>query len=706
MNQYPIDWYLLQNQAELCWQPQQLRMIEANLLHSLLCNLREIKSLALLAHLRLLQQDHVALQELYKLCLELNPNAVQTRWLLAECWLLDRTAFPTFEPNSSLQWQQEEIFLPLWQAHVRALLLSKQFVSAADLLSRQRNQDSLFVQRLKAELASAEARHLEAVEILRSLVEQYPYDLALQEHYLRAIIDARASVLAIPAARAAVIINGEHPALLGHITTLKLHQRQPGLARRALLMQAAWCSIQSLSMNHSNQLITYEQSGHVDWLEYIYSPVLSKPLQMLELHSNLVLQLASIESSHTKNHVDKFLDTIRHTPAFSQHQIAGIGVPRAQQQSHRPLRIAWICGDLAPHPVSRFLLGFFAGSQGLRQQQHQLVSVFSHGDESNSSLFEALSGLDVIDVSGSQDHHRVAAVRALEADVAIDLSGWTGGNFLAGFLARLAPVQVNYLGYFASSGVPEMDYWLGDHQLFPKHISEWHSEELWRLPRPFLAWQPPVELSEAHQQVTAAPTGSIRFGSFNHNRKLSDATLRLWGALLERIPGSILVLKANAKDDSATQELLRRRMLRYGLDPERVDWLPLTNTAHEHLEQYKTLDVALDPIPNGGCTTTCEALWMGVPVITLAGATYVSRMSTAVLHGALLPEWVCGSPEAYLSLACAQADQLQALRSSRDHWRRQLQSSPLGDAADLMYHLEHAFSAMHVKALARDAVCI
>jgi len=352
------------------------------------------------------------------------------------------------------------------------------------------------------------------------------------------------------------------------------------------------------------------------------------------------------------------------------------------------------------------LLGFFAGSQGLRQHQHQLVSVFNHGDESNADLFKALPSLDVVDVSSFQDQHRVAAVRALEADVAIDLSGWTGGNFLAGFLARLAPVQVNYLGYFASSGVPEMDYWLGDDQLFPANTTEWHTEELWRLPRPFLAWQPPGALSEAHQQVTEAPTGSIRFGSFNHNRKLSDATLRLWGALLQRIPGSILVLKANATDDNATQELLRRRMLRHGVDPGRVDWLPLTNTAHEHLEQYRYLDVALDPIPNGGCTTTCEALWMGVPVITLAGATYVSRMSTAVLHGALLPEWVCPSPEAYLSLACAQAEQLQGLRSRRDHWRRQLQSSPLGNAADLMYHLEQAFSAMHVKALAQGTVCL
>ena len=705
MTHYLVEWYLLQSQAELCWQPQSWPIIEAYLLGCLSCQPLNLKVLALLAHLRLLQQNSVAIQQLLKRCLELNHEAIQTRWLLAECWLLDQKSVPTFDPDSLLQWQQEQVFLPLWQAHVRVLVLHKQFFKAAALL-QQLDQDNLTVRRLYAELASAESRHLEAVEILRSLVVQYPYDIALQEHYLRAIIDARASILAIPAARAAVMIHGEHPALLGHITTLKLHQRQPGLARRALLMQASWSSIQPLSMNHANQLITYEQSGHVDWLEYLYPPVLSKPLQTLELHSNLVLQLASIESSHTKSHVDKFLATIRHTPAFLRHLVAGNGVPKAQQQSRCPLRIAWICGDLAPHPVSRFLLGFFAGSQGLRQHQHQLVSVFNHGEESNSALFDIFSDLELVDVSSSQDQHRVAAVRDLEADVAIDLSGWTGGNFLAGFLARLAPVQVNYLGYFASSGVPEMDYWLGDDQLFPASITEWHTEELWRLPRPFLAWQPPSALSEAHQQVTEAPTGSIRFGSFNHNRKLSDTTLCLWGALLQRIPGSILVLKANAKDDNATQELLRRRMLQHGVDPGRVEWLPLTNTAHEHLEQYRYLDIALDPLPNGGCTTTCEALWMGVPVITLAGSSYVSRMSTAVLHGAGLNQWISTSEEQYIALASAQAEQLQALRSRRDHWRSQLKSSPLGNAADLMYHLEQAFSAMHAKALNKGAVCL
>ena len=125
--------------------------------------------------------------------------------------------------------------------------------------------------------------------------------------------------------------------------------------------------------------------------------------------------------------------------------------------------------------------------------------------------------------------------------------------------------------------------------------------------------------SEADVPVSTAPSGPIRFGSFNHNRKLTDATLRLWAELLAAVPESRLVLKASAQSDSDTQRLLRRRMLRQGLDPDRVDWLALTDGPVEHMQQYANVDIALDPIPNGGCTTTCEAMWMGVPTITMSG---------------------------------------------------------------------------------------
>ena len=223
----------------------------------------------------------------------------------------------------------------------------------------------------------------------------------------------------------------------------------------------------------------------------------------------------------------------------------------------------------------------------------------------------------------------------------MDLAGWTGNALPQLFASKIAPVQVNYLGFFASTGLPEMNFWLGDHSLFPDSTNEWSTEQLWRLKRCFIAWEPFDLLPEGRVAVPAGPSGDdVVFGSFNHVRKLGDSTLRLWGRILDAVPSSRLALKSYTTDDPGTTTLLRRRMLRCGLDPERVVWLPTTPAPEDHLQQYGLIDVALDPFPNGGCTTTCEALWMGVPVITLAGHHYVSRMSTAVLAGANLNEWI------------------------------------------------------------------
>jgi len=657
--------------------------------------------LIMLAYLKLLSNQWLVFESILKRLVLLEPEEATTRWLYVE-YLLHKGDLVAVNSLGSSLWREEEQCLPLMLVHVRQHLLKEDLDSAEQLLVGL--LPSAFPEALRhhAQLLFLRGNRAAAVAQLQELVHSAPRNLALQEQFLSNVIDARQASLVVPAARQALNSHGEHPLLLPHIVAIKLYQRHPGLARRAVLIHKAWNSVGLTKTNHANHLITYEQSGHADWFEFLHPWLLSFHLQTSDLHSNLALQLASIESPQLESKLGQFVASLRGTRAYGNHLKAGSGIPISSSLLNRKLRIAWITGDLAPHPVSRFLLGFFEASQGLRQHDHQLVSVYDHGAESNRHWFEQLSDLPIVEMAHYQNEDRVAAIRDLRADVAIDLSGWTGANFLAGFMARLAPVQINYLGYFATTGLAEMDYWLGDQGLFPDPVTEWHTETIWRLPRPFLAWQPGSCLAEASAQITDAPTGGLRFGSFNHNRKLSDRTLRLWGQILQRICGSTLVLKANAQDDSATKELLRRRLVKAEIDPARVHWLPLTATPAEHLLQYRHIDIALDPLPNGGCTTTCEAIWMGVPVITLAGSHYVSRMSTAVLNGALMPEWVSYSVEAYLDLACAQADQLQALRSRRDHWRTQLQSSPLGNAADLMYHLEQTFSAMHAKVLTRQ----
>ena len=242
-----------------------------------------------------------------------------------------------------------------------------------------------------------------------------------------------------------------------------------------------------------------------------------------------------------------------------------------------------------------------------------------------------------------------------------------------------------------------MDYWLGDSALFPQPMCEWHSESIWRLPRCFIAWNPPNTLPEGNIDFVASShklSQGIHFGSFNHHRKLSDSTLNVWGRILSLVPDSRLVLKSGHKDDRTSSQVLRRRMIRCGLDPARVIWLPRTASALEHLNQYSMIDVALDCFPNGGCTTTCESLWMGVPVLTLTGSTYVSRMSTSVLHGAGLSHLCAENMDKYIQLACDFASNVAWLRQNRHYWRESILNSPLGNPLDLFESLEESFYQM------------
>ena len=189
----------------------------------------------------------------------------------------------------------------------------------------------------------------------------------------------------------------------------------------------------------------------------------------------------------------------------------------------------------------------------------------------------------------------------------------------------------------------------------------------------------------------------IRFGCFNHPRKISSYALSFWAELLNSVPNSALVLKAFSSEDSDSATLLKRRLIRAGLNYDRIHFLPFTSTPQEHLLQYGQMDIALDSFPNTGCTTTCEALWMGVPVITLRGQHYVSRMAHSVLCAAGLSDWSFEDRDDFIAMCLRQAqpERLQWLRANRGYWRQQVQESPLGDAKNLMANLESTFESLY-----------
>ena len=631
-------------------------------------------------------------------------NSLETRILTLVGWLWANDLRAVSSAPANI-WRGEG------ESELLKLCRASFYIKTGDLKSAQSCLNSLSAigiasleaNLLQAQIYHKQANYHDAITFLLPLHRRAPKCLRLYRQLLSHMIDGKDATNILKCAKSVLFEFGEHHEILYHITTINLYQRHPGLARRSALLQQASASIRPTLINLGNQIATYEMNGQACWAEHLLAFVQNNALVGEdESQANLIMQFASIQSTNYQPVLENLVGSLEALPSYAslyKNDYSLLSKHRSHENKNQSLRIAWVTGDCAYHPVSRFLYSFFCASSQKNLHSHTLISLRDNGTDSMASEFLNNANIDLVDISAFGVSERIQSIRDNNYDIAIDLSGWTGGNFVAGFHSRLAPVQVNYLGYFASMGLPTMDYWLGDNAIFPQCHSEWATETLWRLPRPFLAWQPFEPLPEASIDVGDPPSGPLRFGSFNHNRKLSDATLRLWAGVLNAVPGSRLTLKAAADADADTQRLLRRRMIRNGIDPERIDWLALTKGPREHMQQYARIDIALDPIPNGGCTTTCEALWLGVPTITMAGSHYVSRMSTAVLSGAGMDEWIAADAAAYIALAQLHAETFKELRANRQQWRKRLQASPLGDAADLMFHLEQAFSAMHTEKL-------
>ncbi len=598
---------------------------------------------------------------------------------------------------SSYDWHPRgSSILPFSILHAEYLLRAQDCVASQIVLDSADNffKDSLEANMILSRIYQRQGRYADMLDILYQSVEKFPQNLSLQTLYLNATVEARSHEFTIPATRNAIAFHGEHAAFYSHLCTIAILKHRSADARRYTVLDRLHKITKAPCHKffESNYWVTQDRIGNSDWLSCLSMPGMSlesMPTNMLE---TLVLQNASVNGSESLS--QQLLEPILRS--YSSNSITSLSLKDETKHpsNDKSLTIAWISADINYHPVARFIYGFFSSCKSFRHN-HILVDVDDHGIESCREQYEDIPGLTVKNFGNGSLSSKVDQIRSLRPDVAIDLNGWTGGNIMSGFYSRLAPTQVNYLGYFASTGIPSMDYWLGDSALFSRTHSEWHVESLYRLSRCFIAWQPADPLPEASIDVPEAiPNEVIRFGSFNNIRKLSDSTLKLWARILNSVPGSRLVLKAGNTDDKSTQELLRRRMIRQDFDVDRVIWLSRTATTIDHLNQYRYIDIALDCFPNGGCTTSCEALWMGVPVITLIGDTYVSRMSMAVLYGAGLSKYCARTKDQYFDLALAEASRCRWLRANRASWRHIVQNSPLGDASDLMIHLEAAFLNM------------
>jgi protein O-GlcNAc transferase len=351
----------------------------------------------------------------------------------------------------------------------------------------------------------------------------------------------------------------------------------------------------------------------------------------------------------------------------------------------RRLRVGYLSADYCNHPVGRFLLPV------LEHHNREAMEVWAlscgpYDDWITGHLREKADHWIDLRFLGALQAARLVADQRL--DVLVEVGGFTGLSRVELLVHRPAPVQLSYLGYPAPTYLEAVDGWIGDATLFGGLEGlDQTAHPLLEVPGGYMAFDPGGELPTPER--CSAPR--FRFGSFNHARKLTEASISLFCEVLAAVPEAELVLKSISFREQAEQERVRARFEAAGLAPERLVLLDFVEGGLNHLMRYSELDVALDPVPYGGATTTAEALWMGVPVVALAGAGMVGRLAASVLRHGNQGQWVANSVANYVAIAQALAAEGPRSAPQRLQLRQQVQASPLADGARLSSELERIY---------------
>lgn len=357
---------------------------------------------------------------------------------------------------------------------------------------------------------------------------------------------------------------------------------------------------------------------------------------------------------------------------------------------NRRLRIGYVSPDLKFHSCSWFLPNLLENHDRSAFEIH----AYSNADRPDAMTNRMKGMFDVWnDVSTLKDSAIARKVHQDRIDILVDLAGHTARNNLVAFACKPAPVQVTWLGYPGTTGLAAIDYRLSDPWLTPEGTPEIFSEQVWNLSRVSHCFTPPDKAPDV-AALPALTNGHVTFGSFNNFAKVSDEAARLWTAALDRVPTARLLLKSRYIESRETKEALLDRFRRAGADLSRIVFVSGTEQQGDHLAQYGLIDIALDTHPYGGMTTTCEALWMGVPVITLSGDRTSARYGTSVVNAVGLGDLAAESPEEFASIAARLASDIDGLARMRATLRERMATSSLCDGKGFAQAVEAAYRTM------------
>ena len=407
-----------------------------------------------------------------------------------------------------------------------------------------------------------------------------------------------------------------------------------------------------------------------------------------DAHSNLLLTCNYLQQQQTDS---LYRESVRYDEQHARRLLPPDLSFDNQRDVDKVLKIGYVSPDFRSHSVAHFIIRLLGSHDRNRFEIFCYASV-AQPDGVTEILHKQADHWRSI--AGIPDDAVAEQIRRDGIDILVDLAGHTSGNRLPVFARKPAPVQVTWLGYPATTGLSAMDYRLTDAIADPPgEADELHTEKLVRLTDGFLCYQTDIEMS----QQTSPPCidrGYVTFGNFNTYTKTSPETLRTWAQVMARLPDARLVLKSRALSDPGTRERCTALFAEHGVAAERLDMLDWVLSRQAHLDTYAGIDIALDPFPYNGTTTTFEALHMGVPVMTLRGNQHAGRVGSSIMQHAGLAELIAESPDEYIDKVVALAQDPQRLAGYRQSLPEQIKGSVLTDVGRFTQSLENAYRDM------------
>lgn len=437
---------------------------------------------------------------------------------------------------------------------------------------------------------------------------------------------------------------------------------------------------------HFNRASLLKMQGLIHESILAWRHTLELAPQFAEAHSNLLL------TTH-------YSDELSAEAIFAEHRkydALHARKPEAGGQRYgntpdpaRQLRIGYVSPDLRRHSVAYFIESVLAHHD---RSAFEVTCFHNSPQEDEVSVRLRQHSASWINCAQMSDAELARTIAGAGIDVLVDLAGHTGGRMQT-FARKPAPVQATWLGYPASTGLSAIDYRITDARADPPGHEARHSEKLARLPCSYFCYRPADESPEPGAPPSLE-RGFITFGSFNNIAKATPASIGLWARVLLAVPGARLLIKDNGLGGRSLRERIVAQFGALGIDAGRLELRTWEQSTAAHLSVYAEVDIALDTWPYNGATTTCEALWMGVPVVTLAGDRSESRMGASILTAAGCEDWVAESADEYVAIAARLAAVPTTLRLARAEMREKLRNSALLDAKRFTRDLEAAYRWM------------